>query len=253
MPSGSTVEAHLNGCPHCAELFRTQAALGRGLASAARDSASVSTSQLAATEALLASEHGARAFLRSRSTRVRWALSLLLPALLLVRELYRGRVAWREFSVAKLLGGLLLALLLALVARSALRPMPLERRARRLRNALALVAWCLPCALWFAPETRASAADFSSGFALRSLSCFGYGSLLAAPGFVLLWALDRGEQLRLRVGALAAGSVALASNLILLLHCPSSDPLHLLAGHFSIGLVWLGAVSLVGWRLQRAH
>ena len=247
------MEEHLNECPHCAELFRAQAALGRRLASATLSTLSVGTAQLAATEALVARERGVRAFLRSRSTRVRWALSLSLPALLLVRELSRGRVAWREFSMAKLLGGLLLAAVLALVAHSALGPMPLERRARRLRNVLALIAWCLPCMLWLAPETRASALDLSPGFALRAVTCFGYGSLFAAPGFVLLWAFDRGEQLRLRMGALAAGSVALVSNLILLLHCPSNEPVHLLTGHFSIGLVWLLAVFVAGWRLERAH
>jgi hypothetical protein len=252
IPSGSSVDEHLKWCPHCAELCRNAAALGRRLASAASITPKISASQLSATESLLEGEHGARAFLRSRSTRVRWALSLALPALLLVRELLRGRVAWREFSTPKLIAGLLLLGLLGLVARSALRPLPLERRAARLRTALALGAWCLPLVLWFAPEARASSDEFSSGFALRSLSCFAYGSALAAPSFALLWALDRGVHVPFRVWALAAGTVAIVANLILLLHCPSNDSAHLWAGHFSIGLVWFLAASLVGWRFHRA-
>lgn len=240
-------------CPHCEELFRNAAVLGRRLASMAQATPTISASQLAATESLLEREHGARAFLRSRSTRVRWALSLALPALLLVRELLRGRVAWREFSAPKVLAGLLLLALLGLVGRSALRPVPLERRAVRLRNALALCAWCLPCVLWFAPEARVTADEFSSGFALRSLGCFAYGSALAAPCFALLWALDRGVQVPFRAHALAAGSTAIVANLILLFHCPSNDSAHLWAGHFSIGLVWFLAVSLVGWRFHRAQ
>ncbi|MEO6602713.1 MAG: hypothetical protein ABIQ16_22710 [Polyangiaceae bacterium] len=252
VPSGSSVAEHLEWCPNCAELFRNAAALGRRLAVVASESPKATAAQLSATESLLAGEHGARAFLRSRSTRVRWAVSLALPSLLLVRELFRGRVAFREFSAPKVLAGLLLVALLGVVARSALVPMPLARRAAGIRTVLALVAWFLPCVLWLAPEARASADEFSSGFSLSSLSCFAYGSALAAPSFTLLWAFDRGVQVPFRVGALAAGSVAIVANLILLLHCPSNDSAHLWAGHFSIGLVWFTAVALFGARRRYA-
>ena len=251
-PSGSSVDEHLQRCAQCAELFRNQATLGLGLAAAAALSPPSIETQLAATEALLEREHGARAYLRSRSTRVRWTLSVALPALLLVRELLRGRVAWREFSTPKLLGGLLLVALFGVVTRSALRPLPLERRAARLLRVLALVAWCLPCLLWFAPETHASAEPFSAGSALGSLRCFAYGSALAMPSFALLWALDRGIRVSFWVWALGAGIVALLANLILLVHCPNNDSTHLLLGHFSIGLAWFGAISLGRWLPQRA-
>ena len=208
--------------------------------------------QLAATESLIAGERGLRAFLRSRSTRIRWALALSLPTLLLMRELLRRRLPWREIGAPRLLAGLLLVGLLLLVARSALRPLPIERGAARLRRALAVVAWCSPCVLWFAPETQASADDVSSGFALRSLTCFAYGSALAAPSFVMLWALDRGMRVPFRVWALAAGAVALVANLVLLVHCPSTNHAHLVAGHFSIGLVWFVAASLGAWRAHCA-
>ena len=179
---------------------------------------------------------------------------MLLPAILLVRELLRKRVSLRELGTLRMLAGLLLLALLGVVTHSALQPLPIERRAARLRSLLALVAWCLPCVLWFAPEATVSAEELSSsGFALRSLSCFGYGSALAAPSFVLLWAFDRGERVPFRVWALAAGVVALLSSSILLLHCPSTQRAHLIAGHFSIGLAWFMAVSSAAWWRSRSH
>lgn len=253
VPSGPSVAAHLKWCPHCSELFRNAAALGRRLALAATVSVRAPSDQLAATESLLERERGVRAFLRSRSTRVRWALSLAIPALVLLREGVRPRVPWRELGTPRLLGGLFLVGLLGLVARSALRPLPVERRAARLRSTLALVAWCLPCVLWFAPEAQASTEDFSRAFALRSLTCFAYGSALAAPSFALLWTLDRGVQVPFRVWALAAGAVALLANVILMLHCPDTNRSHLILGHFSIGLVWFIAASGAAWWVRRAH
>jgi hypothetical protein len=106
--------------------------------------------------------------------------------------------------------------------------------------------------LWFAPEARASSEELTGNFAVRSFACFAYGSALAAPSFALLWALDRGVEVPFRVWALAAGVVALVSNLILLLHCPITDRAHLVAGHFSIGLAWFLAVSLGEWWRRRA-
>jgi hypothetical protein len=254
VPSGPSVVGHLNSCPHCAELFVNQAVLGRHLARAApalADDAQRSRVQLASVETAILRERGLRAFLRSRSTRLRWVLSLSVTGLLLLRELARGRVPWRSLGSSRLLAGVLLVGLLALVTRTALRPLPIERRAARLRWLLALVAWCLPCLIWFVPEAPGSD-EFTGSFALRSLACFAYGSALAAPSFVLLWALDRGPWVPFRVWALGAGVVALAANLILLLHCPLTNRAHLVAGHFSIGLSWFVAVSMGEWWRHRA-
>src|SRR5665213_1399730 len=89
VPSGAAVKRHLRVCGHCAELFDNSGELGLRLASVGSEAAGSTSSQLAENESLLAQERGLRAFLRSRSTRVRWALSLCLPALLLARELAR--------------------------------------------------------------------------------------------------------------------------------------------------------------------
>lgn len=161
VPSGLSVGEHLKYCPHCGELFHNDASLGRRLSAAAPalPEARRLDAQLALAESAISHERGVRAYLRSRSTPVRWALSLAVVALLLLCELVRGRLPWRSFTPLRLFAGVVLACLLALVTRAALRPLPLERRAARLVWVLACVAWCLPCVLWFAPRTPV-AADF---------------------------------------------------------------------------------------------
>jgi hypothetical protein len=253
-PSGRSVDEHLQRCTHCAELFGDRARLGRCLAAVSARSPDEPMAQLSAIESLLAHEQGLRAFLRSRPTRLRWLLCLALPAALLSRELLRKHVALPELGTSRSLAGLLLLFVLALITHSALRPLPLERSAARLFALFALVAWTAPCVLWFAPEARVGTEELSSGgFALRSLSCFGYGSALAAPSFALLYAFDRNERVPHRVLSLAAGLVAVLASLILLVHCPSSHRAHLIAGHFSIGLVWFVAVSIATGLRIRAH
>ena len=254
VPSGPAQGEHLKECVHCAELIGNAAELGRRLAGAAPRIHPDVPEQLALTESLIARERGLRAFLRSRSTRARWLLTLTLPVVLLVRELL-SKPLWRELDTSRVFAGLLLLGLLGLIARSALRPPAIQGCAARVRSLFAFVAWCVPCVLWFAPETPGgNAGDITgSGFALRSLTCFGYGSALAAPSFALLWAFDRGERVSFRVWALAAGLVAVLSSLILLLHCPSTQLAHLICGHFSIGLSWFFAVSLATWWRRDAH
>lgn len=253
VPSGAALDEHLKQCPQCSELFGDAARLGRRLAAVVPRPGDV-TGQLGVTEALIARERGLRAFLRSRPTRVRWLLCLVLPAVLLARELLKNRVPLSDLGLTRSLAALLLVVALALIARSALRPLPLERPAARLRSAFALVAWAVPCVLWFAPGASTAAEDLSSsGFALRSLSCFGYGSALAAPSFALLYAFDRNDRVAHRVLALAAGLVAVLSSLILLVHCPNTHRAHLIAGHFSIGLVWFVAVSIASTLRRREN
>jgi hypothetical protein len=251
VPSGSSVDEHVSGCPQCRELFRNGAALGRGLAGVARQ-ASAPDDQFERVEAVLANERGLRAFLRSRSTRMRWLLSLSLPALLLLRELAHKRVPWRSLGSLRIVAGVVLVGLLALVLRAALRPLPIERRAARLRSALAIGAWCLPFLLGLVPDAQASGQEWTPSFALRCCSCFFYGSALAVPSFALLWALERGDPVPFRVWALGAGVVALVANLVLLLHCPVTNRVHLLAGHLSIGLSWFAAVCVREWWSHRA-
>jgi hypothetical protein len=252
VPFGPSLDEHLRGCAECAQLLSNGAALGRRLAAAAAEPSQSAIPSLLGLESLLASERGVRAFLRSRSTRLRFALSLLLPALLLARELWRKQLHWRGLSSTRALACLPLVGLIILVAYSALRLVPSTGRAHNARSLLAGIAWCAPCALWVLPEAQRTAQDLNSSFALQSLACFAYGSALAAPSLALLWVFDRAPRMPSRVWLLGVGMVALVANSILLLHCPISQRSHLLAGHFSIGLVWLAAVSVLTVRGHRA-
>jgi hypothetical protein len=252
VPTGALVGEHLRECAHCRELFAQRASLGRHLASATVELASATPAQLAATEALLAQERGVRAFLRSRPTRTRWLLSLALPALFVARELLRQRVPWRTLSTARVLAGLALLGCFGLVEKVALRPPPIARRAARWWATFAVLAWCIPWVLWFAPEAQASSGEPAGSFMCRSLACFAYGSAVAAPSFALLWAFDRGQRVPFRVWALGAGMVGIVANVILLLHCPLTNRAHVLAGHLSIGLAWFVAVSIIDWGRRRA-
>lgn len=172
--------------------------------------------------------------------------------LLLVGELARKQVPWRELA-ARSIAALVLLAALAWIGSRALHTPPLERRAARFHWLLALLAWAIPCALfWLLPRSLAAGAESSTRFVARSLSCFWYGSALAAPSFALLWALDRSPRFSYRVGALAAAAVAVIANLILLVHCPNTQRGHLIAGHFTIGLAWLAVASLAAWWRERA-
>ncbi len=250
--SGATVDEHLGGCASCADLVQSGATLGRRLAEFSAELQSDVGAGLIATESLIDRERGLRAYLRSRPTRVRWALTLCVPLALLAREFWERPVPWMNLGTPKLIMGLLLLGLMALVVRAALRPAPIGRRKARLCWALTAAACCLPCLLCLAPESRPSP-PITGGFAGRALSCFSYGSALSAPAAALLWALDRGMRVPYRVRALATGTMALVANLILIVHCPLTDGVHLWAGHFSIGFVWFVAVTSLQWRLRHVE
>ena len=78
----------------------------------------------------------------------------------------------------------------------------------------------------------------------RAAACFSYGSLFTALFLVLLWALSRRDGASVRGAALAGLGSASVGVLGLSAHCPSSAPLHLLAGHASILVAWVAACAM---------
>jgi hypothetical protein len=84
-------------------------------------------------------------------------------------------------------------------------------------------------------------------------NCFGYGALLTAPVVLLYWLLERRDAPPV-TALLSAGALAgAAANLLLLAHCPSAHPGHLLLGHVSIGLAWSALLWLVKKPAQLAR
>jgi hypothetical protein len=128
----------------------------------------------------------------------------------------------------------------------ALRPVYRPRLPRLVLPGAVLAATLLPIALAFLPGAQTSAAGVPfSDFARGVATCLGLGALIGVPFLALAWVLDRGGHGSL-ARALAAGAAAgLVSNMALEFHCACVDPAHLLAGHGSLVVAFLGAYALL--------
>lgn len=236
-----SVEAHLAACPHCRELYEHDAELGRTLAGQAALAADLPDDLFARIEASVERETGPRAWLRSRPTRVRFqivALSVLLVAAL--GGVLHHRPDFADYPASRLvvlLGGYFIIMLVAVGKELTLA----LRRSEPV--ALLVAALGLPFLVAFAPATEASRHAGPEG----ALGCFLYGALLTLPTAALLWASGRDDRISRRSVGLSAVALGLSANLILELHCPSGNAVHLLLGHASLGLAWLA----VWWGLRQ--
>ncbi len=232
------VQAHLATCPTCRELFERDAELGRALSAQAVPSTGFPEELFERIDADVARESGIRAWLRSRPSQLRFQLLALTTILLIVvgGALHR-RGDLDAYPVARmvvLLGGYFVAILMAVGKELSLGP---RRPPFADHLGLLLGAVGLPFLVAFFPATEASRHWGPEG----ALGCFLYGALFTVPIGVLLWAFDRDERLSLRTVCLSAAALGLSANLLLELHCPSGNPIHLLLGHASLGLAWLAA------------
>jgi hypothetical protein len=244
VPTGADVEAHKRACGHCSELFASQAELGRRLAGAAVLPMPLADELFAQLEADVARETGLRAWLRSRPTRLRFAIAALSVLLVVVLGgALRERPDFADYPRARL------ALLLSVYAAGILLAfgkelyLPARRGSPAFQLGLLLAALGLPFLIAFAPATEASRQLGPEG----ALNCFVYGALLTVPTAALLWAFDRDDRVSLRSASLSAVALGLSANLVLELHCPSGNALHLLLGHASLGMAWL-----LAWFLLRS-
>jgi hypothetical protein len=249
LPAGAAVEAHLEVCPHCPELFENDARLGRSLAQAVGPE--VAPGDLfALVERDVSRDTGLRARLRALPTRLRAgtlvgvAGALLGFQLLLNRRpdfaVYSPGVFW-AIAVALLVALILGALL---VLRGANAPLGSSGRERGLAVALllapALVALLAPLGAG-SPDAMAWADP--SG-------CFSYGAALVAPLVLLYWLFERRDSVPLSALMTAGALSGLAANLLLHAHCSSANLAHLLVGHASIGAAWALVLRLIWGALQ---
>jgi hypothetical protein len=237
LPSAA-VEAHLRECGQCRVLFATNAQLGRSLANEAAAALPFEDALFERLEADVARETGLRAWLRSRPTRLRFALATLsVLVVVLLGGVLRPRSDFAEYPPTRLL------LLLGVYGFGILIAFGKELHLSAQRGTFAAhfgwlsAALGLPFLIAFAPATEASRHAGPAG----ALNCFVYGALLTLPTAALLWAFDRDDQPSLRTVCLSAVALGLSANLLLELHCPSGNALHLLLGHASLGVAWLGA------------
>jgi hypothetical protein len=246
LPAGAAVEAHLEVCPHCPELFENDARLGRSLAQAVGPE--VAPGDLfALVERDVSREVGLRARLRALPTWLRASTLVgVATALLWFQLLLRRRPDFTEYSPSvfwAIAGALLVALVLGAlrVLRGASAPLGSSGRERGLAVALllapALVALLAPLG---ARSQDATAWADPSG-------CFSYGAALVVPLVLFYWLFERRDSVPLSALMTAGALAGLAANLLLHAHCSSANLAHLLLGHASIGAVWALALRLV-WR-----
>jgi hypothetical protein len=241
VPAGPDVEAHLQGCANCRELFENDARLGRQLAQAVLPE--VEPGDLfARIDAELSRDVGARAQLRALPTRVRAALwSAAAAALVAGHLLLRPRPDLATYSQPVF--GLEVLWLGAALGAGAVRLLrgpsaPLGAAERALPVILLLVT-ALGAAL--IPLGASSLEPFVGwGHPDR---CFAYGAALATPLLVLYWLFERRDRPPV-TALLTAGALAgVAANLLLFAHCPSAHPGHLLLGHVTVGAAWALALT----------
>jgi hypothetical protein len=224
--------------PHCAELFAEDARLGRALAG--DPGAPLPADELWKTiEGAVASETGARAWLRSRPTGLRMTLVIAVALAVIGLGASRLRSDWAVYP--KAVGAMWLALyavsLLACVW-LVLAPLGRPRPPGAARYALGLAAACLPVAYalgLFEPVASATGSEQGRELVRHALGCFAYGSLLALPFLGLTLTVERRDRLSLGAVLLVAAAAGLVANTALLLHCPLDDSKHLLLGHATIG------------------
>lgn len=241
---------HWAECPICQEMVALETPpVERGAPNSSAQTAELDR-LFEGTEHRVAVEQGALAWLRSLPTRQRLLLGLGaagIPALLQLLLARRADLA--HYPTARLLlESACLIGLIALSANALLKPVHLPDRARTRRASLVL-AFLAPVLLAASASIEADLSSVYRHIAELSLpqaaKCLRYGSLLSAPVLCLVFALDRRGGHSRDFPALLAGFGGLVGNLLLLYHCSSREPLHLLLGHATIGLLQLIVLGLL--------
>ncbi|HET7544235.1 MAG TPA: hypothetical protein VFK05_30400 [Polyangiaceae bacterium] len=237
------VREHLASCAPCRALFEQDSQLARELAAqAATDVLSLPMDVFGQIEQRLAGETGPRAWLRSRPSRMRFLVVLLLALFVLVAGgLLRQRADFAQYPALRVV--MLLCVYLLALALAFGKELLERSRSESFRDHWVLLAFALgvPILAAFAPATELSRQAGPEG----ALNCFGYGALLTLPIALLLWAFDRDDRPTLRTVCLSAAALGLAANLLLELHCGNGNPAHVLLGHASLGVAWLLAWAVV--------
>jgi hypothetical protein len=240
------LDAHLAECQECSlvALEQTGAALGEG---ALKADAGQLDALLARVGNRLADERGTAAWLRSRPTWQRWGFGALVAICgPLLFAAARPRADWAVYPIERLLtGAVLLVGLVTMCLWVKLRPLHRPRLSTRTPVLLAIASLtvmfvdvALPAAHSLHP---ASLVGTGADFLPQALSCLFAGLLMGVPALVLTAMLDRSNDGWRDASILGAVIAAQVGYLYLHLHCPIVAPVHLLAGHMTVLLVFLAA------------
>lgn len=254
IPDGPEAVAHLDSCRECADLVADEAHIGLELGRLSEDDTALRSEQpsdrlWSELASQVEQETGPRAWLRSRTTPVRTALALCIPAMAaIVYWATRRRVDWDVYPQTRMLVEIgVLVVTLWLVARAELRP--LQHAAKPVaRASTAILAFLVPIAIaMLAPAHTSHAASLEgtgADFWPRAMACLGFGLSIGLPTLIVARLLERHPGGSPTLLLMACGLGGLAGNLTLLVHCPIVHWSHLLVGHASIGLVLLPLLLL---------
>jgi len=203
----------------------------------------------------VAAERGLRAWLRARSTGTRALLATSVIALLVVRSATAfqrpdlGVYPDARMAAVLLVIGAGLSLLLALALRPLQRPAP-PAWALVAATAGALLAVLAAYAMPAAHRAHPASLQPPGWLPLlqRALPCLVIGVVLGAVVYAVLVLFDRGGSRRALVTAAASG---LAANLVLHLHCPVTEPMHMVLGHLGVAVFLIALAVWLGGRVSR--
>jgi len=190
-------------------------------------------------------------WLRSRSTRVRRALALGSFAVIFgVVAVSMPAEDWSSLaSIESILALVSLGVLLVASLMVAVRPLHLPELPRIQVHGLAAASILATFVLAVAVGGPAGEAhDHAASFWSQATPCMYFGLLIGVPVYGVARLVDRGAYLGSLLAAAAAG---LAGNFMLQMRCPISDPMHNVAGHASVALIFVGAIMLLETALRR--
>lgn len=237
LPAGPDAAAHLSSCAACALLVEAPG-LARTLTQAERAPVDDVTALLSRTLGDVDAERGIAAKMRSLSTPVRIAIAIAIatavPLVVLVvmpradlGALPRGRFALDVLLYA-----------LPAVAALAIALWPMQRtvstRTRALVALCAVLGAVCVAALPPLHGDHAGALVGEGSFVRLALGCLAFGTITAAPAFVILRLLAR-EGGHVGTKAFVLGlAAALSGSAAVFVHCAITHPPHLWAGHVTV-------------------
>ncbi len=195
----------------------------------------------------LAAEQGMLARLRAMPTSRRLTLVVLLSVAVTVASVvFTPRVDLAVYPSWRMLGSLaLLGMVTAAAAWRLLRPLYAPPSPLWVSRGLVVAGVLLPVALALIPMQHVGvAADEGSRFALGCGKCLAFGGAMGFPVLLLALLSRRSRIDGAAVTALAGVAAGIAGNLTLQVHCPITEPVHLLIGHALLVVLLAGAAVI---------
>lgn len=243
-------QAHIDGCEACAELAASEGQLAHALGTVASPAPDPDGF---AKVTQITSEQDADAVWRLRAMPTNRRAAIGLCAALIGAIVYL--LAWRrpDWGVYPMMRmGLVAGSMLIATGFGVVLSMPRSYRPERpfaVRLGLFTFLLAIPFVpALFPPAHAAHAASMvPPSLWVGATKCLGLGSLAAVPALLTIRLLQRDAKLELWPTLFSALAAAVGANIALQFHCPIVDPMHLVAGHATLGLVY----ALLAWAVVR--